>query len=121
MAVAQSSLAPLQEISQLALNASNYLDRKMDSKFIIVGICDNKVMLNWYFSNYQNLSLLKRCKRYLVFLLALLTSRLWSDGSMWHDTLKIRKIMAKYFDKVDIYHNTNDYRSSIVCSYEKVF
>ena len=74
-----------QEISRLALNASNYFDRKSVSKFIIVGICDNKVMLNWYFSNFQNLCFLQRSKRYLVYLLALLTSRLWSDGSMWHD------------------------------------
>ena len=110
-----------QEINKMASNSSIYLDKKLNSKFIIIGICDNNLMLNWYLKDYSSLNILQRCKRYLLYLSALITSRLWPDGSMWHDTLKIRDIMSRYFDKVDICFNSNDYRSSIICSYEKTF
>ena len=101
------------EILRLADNCFSCLASNSHSILIIAGACDKSLATNWYFQ--------RPCKKYrfiiqlVKYFYAMATSRLWSDGSMWHNPLAIRRILLSYFRSVEIVNDPTSYRSNFIC------
>ena len=108
------------DIYILAKNVKKVLEQ--GCVFAIVGLCDRSKMDRWYLRNANTknnfIKSLKFIKR--GGFSAFISSRLWDDGSMWHDIDKVRTILHKYFDKVTIISEKNNYRVNICCINGKI-
>ena len=108
------------EIKKLSNNAASSL--KKGGKVVIVGICDLDNLLSWYLKNTEKKSTLQKILRFISFggIGALLTCRLWPDGSMWHNLRKIKRILECKFNYLNFHYYSGSYRVDIVCSNEKI-
>lgn len=103
------------EIEALSRNVSKILNS--GSCFSILGLCDNSKMNYWYLRDSLENNIFIRILKFLKRggLYALITSRLWTDGSMWHDINKVKNILHKYFKKIEIISERDNYRINIIC------